>query len=365
MNRNLALRVLGDVMKWTDERATDEFRWLRLISTAKYDDYSEFLAGVRFIESLAAWLQQFSQDDRETAYSFVRNRLVYIGSGEMQHLVELAFPESMHPLLLRRAATMAGVPHYLALAKQDCRAAYRRLRRSSLFLGLSDGARIDAFRRANQGLITNEQVATATEISPDKWDRMLENLREEIGDATARFSHVFLIDDFVGTGKTLLRLEGEKWTGKLARFWSGIKERRAVLLEDNPTVIVHHYVASHAAAEAVPETELEARAARGDDWFNDVKFTFGMTFPEDLPVTPSRDAAFYSLTQRYYDAGIESAHSRVGGDNIRLGFGNAALPVVLEHNTPNNSVALLWAESTSSAAEHAMRPLFRRRQRHT
>src|SRR5205085_5842733 len=105
MNRNLALRVLGDVMRWTDERATEEFRWLRLISTAKYDDYSEFLAGVRFIESLAAWLQQFRQDDRETAYSFVRNRLVYIGSGEMQHLVELAFPESMRPILLRRAAT--------------------------------------------------------------------------------------------------------------------------------------------------------------------------------------------------------------------------------------------------------------------
>jgi hypothetical protein len=365
MNRDLALRVLGDVMSWTDERATEEFRWLRLISTAKYDDYSEFLAGVRFIESLAAWLQQFKQDDRETAYSFVRRRLVYVGSGEMQHLVELAFPESMRPLLLRRAAGIAGVSPHLALAKQECRVAYQRLRRSSLFLGLSDGARIDAFRRANQGLITNEQVATATEISPDKWDRMLESLRKDIGDASAKFSHVFLIDDFVGTGKTLLRVDDGKWSGKLVRFWSGIKERRGGLLEDNPSVVVHHYIASHAAAKAVPEKELEARAARADDWFSDVQFTFGMIFPDDLPVTPARDSDFYSLTQRYYDAGIESDHSRVGGDDIRLGFGNAALPVVLEHNTPNNSVALLWAESTSSTAEHAMRPLFRRRQRHT
>lgn len=365
MNRDLALRVLGDIMSWTDERATDEFRWLRLISAAKYDDYSEFLAGARFIENLAAWLQQFAQADREAAYLFVRSRLVYVGSGEMQHLVELAFAESMRPLLLRRAATTVGVPDHLALARQECRAAYQKLRRSSLFLGLSDGARIDAFRRANQGVISNEQVATATEISADKWNRLLDKLREDSGDGNAKFTHVFLIDDFVGTGTTLLRLEEDKWTGKLVRFWKEIKDRRDMLLEEHPTVVVHHYIASHAAAQLVPQREAEARADSPDDWFAEVRFSFGMILPEDLPITEARDADFYRLTQQYYDSGIESAHSRVGGDDIRLGFGGAALPVVLEHNTPNNSVALLWAESNSTTAHHVMRPLFRRRERHT
>src|SRR5205085_10512194 len=112
----------------------------------------------------------------------------------------------------------------------------------------------------------------ATEISPDKWNRMLDSLRQDVGDATARFSHLFLLDDFVGTGKTLLRFDGDKWTGKLVRFWCEIKDRRTELLEDNPTVIVHHYIASHAAAKTVPEKESEARAARGDDWFSDVQF---------------------------------------------------------------------------------------------
>ena len=37
----------------------------------------------------------------------------------------------------------------------------------------------------------------------------------------ARFAFVFLIDDFVGSGFTLLR-EGGRWDGKLLRFWDDI-----------------------------------------------------------------------------------------------------------------------------------------------
>ena len=37
-------------MAWSDDRARTEFAWLRLMARFKYDDYSDFLAGVRFIE---------------------------------------------------------------------------------------------------------------------------------------------------------------------------------------------------------------------------------------------------------------------------------------------------------------------------
>ena len=50
---------------------------------------------MRFVESLADWLQQFSQEDRGTAYEFVRNSLVYVSTGEMNHLVELFYPETV------------------------------------------------------------------------------------------------------------------------------------------------------------------------------------------------------------------------------------------------------------------------------
>jgi len=62
MNQDLALRVLGQIMAWNDEQARDEFRWLRLMARLKYDGYRDFQAGMRFIESLATWLQQFIQN---------------------------------------------------------------------------------------------------------------------------------------------------------------------------------------------------------------------------------------------------------------------------------------------------------------
>ena len=48
---------------------------------------------------------------------------------------------------------------------------------------------------------------------------------------------------------------------------------------------------------------------------------------------------------------------------MRYGYANCALPLVLEHNTPNNSIPILWAE-TQGKLGHPMRPLFRRRDRH-
>ena len=44
---------------------------------------------------------------------------------------------------------------------------------------MSDGARIDTFRRTNAGTISNEQVLLATEISDEKWDQILKDLRRD------------------------------------------------------------------------------------------------------------------------------------------------------------------------------------------
>ncbi len=61
MINTLALNLVADVMKWDDEVATKEYAWLRLISSMKYDGYSDFPAGVRFLESLVSWLRQFDE----------------------------------------------------------------------------------------------------------------------------------------------------------------------------------------------------------------------------------------------------------------------------------------------------------------
>jgi hypothetical protein len=66
----------------------------------------------------------------------------------------------------------------------------------------------------------------------------------------------------------------------------------------------------------------------------------------------------------YYDPEIMTKSLWKGGCQVQNGFADGGLTIVLEHNTPNNSLATLWAESTRPTTHHQMRPLFRRRQRH-
>ena len=95
MNQDLALKVLGQIMNWSDDRARREYQWLRLMARLKYDGYRDFQAGMRFVESLVTWLQQFKPEEREIAYAFVRETLVYIGPGEMLRLVEQFYPRTV------------------------------------------------------------------------------------------------------------------------------------------------------------------------------------------------------------------------------------------------------------------------------
>lgn len=71
MKQHLALKVLGEILGWTEEQCLKEFAWLELMSRFKYDDYSDYVAGARFIESLVDWLQQFKVQERAAAYQFV------------------------------------------------------------------------------------------------------------------------------------------------------------------------------------------------------------------------------------------------------------------------------------------------------
>lgn len=377
MNQDLALRMLSQIMSWSDERAREEFRWLRLMARLKYDSYRDFQAGIRFIESLAAWLQQFALDERETAYAFVRHALVFIGPGEMQRLVEQFYPRIVRDRLISTVAAERSIPTYRVFADTAARAELERLRRRTLFMGLSDGARIDTIRHANAGLLSNEQLVQGIQVDNDKWKDLRDNLRKDTGDKTAGFRLVYLIDDFTGSGSTFLRGDPvEGWKGKFIRFRESISNANNTLgslLAPDWELCIHHYVASAAAKENIECCLEKARDSLAiDGWATNFHVSFGIVLPADLPIdaVPGRYDSFIKLTQRYYDSAIETTHTNVGGvDHIGLGFGGCALPLVLEHNTPNNSVALLWAESDggnrNGAVVPPMRPLFRRRQRHT
>ena len=379
MNQDLGLKVLGEIMKWSDDRARKEFAWLKLMARLKYDGYRDFQAGMRFIESLVTWLQQFKPQERETAYTFVRRTLVYIGPNEMQRLVQQFYPSTVRDRFVRMVATERNVQPYQVLANPKARAAEERLRRRTLFMGLSDGAHIDTIRHANSRLLSNEQFVQVTQIDTEKWKDLLRNLRKDQEDPDARFRLVYLINDFTATGNSFLRFDEEKteWRGKLIRFKNSVENANANLgcdrlFEDNWTLCVHHYIASKTAADEIEVCLAKAHHTFPEDWAREVYCSFGMILPGDLPINavPERHDDFIELTKHYYDPIIRTEHTDVGGVfHLGLGYGGCALPLVLDHNTPNNAVALLWAETDGGDRDGVdappMRPLFRRRERHT
>ena len=109
MKDALAEKLLARIMDWTAEDVASQRRDLQVISSMKYNDYQQFAPGMRFVESLALWLQQFeTKEERICAYDFVRRRLIFISELEMQHLVTIAFPDFIRPFLMQQASELSG-----------------------------------------------------------------------------------------------------------------------------------------------------------------------------------------------------------------------------------------------------------------
>lgn len=373
MNEALCLRTLGSVMDWSDYHARSEYQWLRLMSRFKYDGYRDFVAGVQFLEALITWLTQFqTSDERQTAYEFLKKRLVYVGTAELTKLVDLCYFETIRPTVAKIAANDLGIERYRLWSHPEGTERFTQCLRHVLFMGLSDGARTDLLRYAAKGALTNEQVVGFTQIDPDKWQDLLDDLRKDTENCNARFRCLFVIDDFTASCTSLLRKppHAEEWKGKLVRLSKSLKRARNELeaypLEENWILCVHHYLATEHAKLTAHERERQAAGDLGNDWFGRVEFSFSAVFDSSIKVTSETDPQFLALADKYYDPNIESEkHLRECGiDNLKRGYAACSLPLVLEHNTPNNSLALLWSES-SGEEEIAMRPLFRRHQRHS
>ena len=305
--------------------------------------------------------------------------LVYVGSSEMQRLVEQFYPRTVRDRLVSMVAAECGIQRYQVLADPDAWAREKRLLRQTLFMGLSDGARIDTIRRAYSGVLSNEQFVSSTQVDTEKWKDLLDNLRQDLQDPGARFRLVYLIDDFTGTGTSLLRFDEKKnkWKGKLIRFRDSVEIanealRNDELFADDWVLGVHHYVASSAAVEAI-RTRLSEATNSLETVRNRIPTLF-LRHGISARTADRRDSRAPRRLHQTHPGPTTTRQSKrstpiVGGvEHLGLGYGACALPLVLEHNTPNNAVALLWAETEGGNRGDidapAMRPLFRRRQRH-
>lgn len=364
MKHELAFTLIGQLMEWSDARFAQEFRELQLMITHKYDSYQGFQPATRFHVALLNWLSQFKTvDERETAYRFVKERLIFLSQREMHHLVSLLAPK-MDRLARKTVAAELAIPLHETWTQESAKKRLELRARRTLYVGLSDGARTDVFRRYNEGTVSNEQVVAFSEISQAKWDDLKRELvkslsRLGMSEEAPVFEVVCLLDDFSGSGSSLLRSQEGKWKGKVAKFYDENCVRIGSHLTSNCHIHIHHHLASAQAKEQI-ESDLSRFAA------TQPAFSYTTSFSYVLPATivigdADRDKALVDLLKTWYDPGIQDEHT---GPDIWFGYRRCGLPLVLEHNTPNNSVALLWASSKEDATVR-MRPLFARRKRHS
>ncbi|MBI4963167.1 MAG: hypothetical protein HY913_07820 [Desulfomonile tiedjei] len=355
MKDDLAERLLGEVMHWTPQELASERPWLLNMATYKYNDYQQYSPGMRFIETLALWLDQFSMEEKQIAYQFVKDRLVFISHAEMNHVVSLAYQDSIRPWLLRRTASKLGIPEW-KLSSISRSPDFKQLKRRCLFLGMSDGARTDLFRRVNKHELDHEQILQYYDISEEKARDLREKLQKDLSELSngrsnssdSYFQIVFLMDDFSGSGTSIIKRGANELSGKMAKIHKEIRNSEGawadlISLEDLHICVVL-YVATQKAINHINNLADELLGGQGAKW----KLICVHPLDEKVPLQGGRndDQDFLNLCDqdRYYDSSVEDEHMRKGGTNAKRGFAGCALPLVLNHNTPNNSVFLLWAD---------------------
>ena len=98
------------------------------------------------------------------------------------------------------------------------------------------------------------------------WRDLHEDLCKRTGDPKAAFEVLFLIDDFVGSGKTLLRFEEGEWKGKLKKLAQSYACRRRMFTEDC-LIAIHYYIGTEQAKTTISMHLEKARQPSGPKIF--------------------------------------------------------------------------------------------------
>ncbi len=341
-----AEQLLAKVMEWRDEDAVRlEVPRIQLLADFKYDHYKRFAPGKRFVENLALWLNQFEASDRIDALNFVLLKLIFISDAEFSHLVQTAYPDLIIQERLRLVAEELRIaPHRVATLAHNRR--FVELRLKSLYLGLSDGARTDELRRASSNEISNEQIWQAYELGPDKMDDMRNELvkslqAEGFQKSEPKFNLVWLIDDFSGSGNTYIRPgeDGQGFKGKIKKIYEQL-HKDELIDKSHYEVYLVLYVATRQAIDHIEYWSERFTSERGYK-----PLTLKVLFVIERGISVLKDQALKKILSdgRYNDNAAADKHFLVGGtSDPRLGFAQCALPLVLSHNTPNNSIYVLW-----------------------
>jgi hypothetical protein len=364
MKDNNAASLLAEVMGWDESVARGVLPRLQLFADYKYDHYQQFSPGRRFIEALALWLRQFDEKDRANALRIVTEHLIFVSDREMSHLVQTSYPDWIVPELINLVAEEQGLASY-EVGRITTHPRFRALKVKTLYLGLSDGARTSELRRSSGGEISNEQIWHAYELSDEKAQDMLKELKDRllklgVRETNPRFHLIWLLDDFAGSGRSFIRYDTKtkQFKGKLRKIYDRLHKGDAIDTSHYEVYLLL-YVATKSARDHIMYWSERFASSEG---YNPPHIRVIQEIDDATAVRMKSDADIRGLIEhrKYYDHNAFDRHFLVGGtSDARYGFAACGLPLVLAHNTPNNSIYLLWGPE-----QYSFQGLFPRVSRH-
>lgn len=365
MNSNLANQLLASIMKWDARTLASERAALEFMGSMKYDAYDRYMPGMRFMSSLVQWLNDIKEEDRDEAYKFIKKKLVFISSTQMNYLVDLLYDSKIRPILLDMATVETGMPSYKR-SNKVVRTRFEIEKRSALVIGLSDGAHTDILRRSAG--FNNEQVLTNYYPDGKKLEEMLDGLRKDgkmAGIEKPFFRRIFLIDDFTASGKSFIRYDDTngEYHGKLKKIIEELCDKSHIegdqnikhlsyLLNPNQDKIqidILFCIATEKARTNIKNNLDEY--LKSVNWQDKVEFNIHIIQPleDKLSNDIKNDKNLVEVLKKdehFVKECVISKSYKVGkNDNPWLGFDECALPVVLAHNTPNNSLPIIWQDA--------------------
>ena len=177
-----------------------------------------------------------------------------------------------------------------------------------------------------------------------------------------KFRTLVLLDDFSASGTSYYAHPATAPAGgkllTLARELFGTTSISRLFDKGNVEILVLLYMATEQALQHMRRATISTWGGHGVRCIVDAvevlsdEVRISRTGGEPINEVINRDS--------YYDPTIHDAHMKRGRTpDSRYGYGDCGLPLVLHHNTPNNSLALLMSYDDKS-----FRGLFPRVQRH-
>lgn len=358
MKQSLAERLLAKVMNWSDDEVKTELRPLMLLAEIKYDEYHQFGPGMRFVERLARWLEQISESTLETtltrrftAFKIVRDHLIFISSDEMYSLIGMTYPEKVLPCQRRIAGTIAGIPPHKIRRIEDS-VEFRSLVAKTLYVGLSDGSQIGMLRRMNPKTIDHEFTLLNLDQTEEKATSVVAKLSPSLAklklpDANAKFSLLVLVDDFTASGTSFIRKEGSEYKGKLVKAIDSLQvgKSMASLVDLNDlTLLVLFYVSTQYALDRIRAEVAKFKAHNGTA-IEVIVEAVHIIPGEAMRIgasDPELDSFLKTRFETFRDSVVDEHYLKGDCTHEHRGFNSGDLALVLFHNSPNNSLPVLW-----------------------